>query len=443
MSGDSRQRNPSAKAGGPSRAGRSRQGTGAGTLPVTGDDPPQEPLAYLGRQAIFDTRHRVAAYELLYRSGVTDCARFEDGDQATARVVSNTFMEIGLDTVVGDRTAFINVTRGFILGDCAGLFPRDRVYLEVLESVTLDRLVLDRLRALKDDGHRIVLDDFQYNTDRARLLPLADIVKIEVGGLDEEQIVRLIEPLRAHNVRLLAEKVETHETYDACRSLGFELFQGFYLHRPQVIKGRRLPADRAALLALLARINDPGVQIEELEVIITRDVNLSFRLLRYINSAHFALHTSIESIQHALMLLGTNQVRTWVNLVLLAGIVDKPSYLLTIAMVRARMCQLLAESLGFKDTGSFFTVGLFSALDALMDRPLDQLLADLHLAESLNDALLEHNGPMGEALACVLAYEAAAWDEASFADLGPSDLRRTYLDALRWVEEARSALTGG
>lgn len=244
---------------------------------------------FIGRQPIFDRYLKVYAYELLFRRSDEDESHFVDGNQATSQVILNTFLDIGLDEIVGQKRAFINLTRDFLVEDNPLPFPKDRVVLEILEDVKVDSAVVAAVKRFKEQGHTIALDDFVFKKEWLPLVKVADIIKIDVLAYEREKIRVLVEKLRNYPCKLLAEKIETHEDYEYFQLIGFDLFQGFFLSRPVIVKGQRIPANKINTLQLMAKLNDPDVSVEELDTIISRDVSLSFKMLRYINSAFFAL----------------------------------------------------------------------------------------------------------------------------------------------------------
>lgn len=395
---------------------------------------------FVGRQPIYTRGLEIFGYELLYRSGPENRAGVTDGDQATSRVIVNAFLEIGLEHVVGDRIAFLNLTRSFLLDGGSVPFPRDRVILEVLEDIEIDRRLLESVQALAGAGYRIALDDFVYRPQVRELLAVAEIVKLDVLALGRAGVEREVRQLREFPVHLLAEKVETREEFEYCSGLGFEYFQGYFLNRPHIVRGREIPANRLNALRLLARLQDPDAGAEEIERIVGLDVTLSYRLLRYINSAFFALPRKVDSIRQAVIYLGTRAIRTWVSLLVLAGLGDKPVSLMTTAMIRARMCELLAIEIGAPQPDTWFTVGLFSAVDTLMDLPMQEVLAQLPFTDDIVAALLRREGPIGSALRCALAYERGAWEEADFPAVAPGRCTELHLAALEWADAATRTL---
>ncbi|GIX48625.1 MAG: histidine kinase [Candidatus Tectimicrobiota bacterium] len=395
---------------------------------------------FVGRQPIYDRQLDVFAYELLFRSGEANQARFVDGDLATSQVILNTFLEIGLDTIVGQKRAFINLTRGFLLQDCSHVFPAKRVVLEVLEDVHVDAELLAAVRRLAAAGYTIALDDFVYHERLRPLVELADIVKVDVLALDRETLREHVARLRPYGVRLLAEKVETQDDFAYCKDLGFDYFQGYFFCKPDVVRGQRRPANRLTLLQLLARLQDPEMEFGELEALVSRDVVLSYKLLRVVNAAFYGTR-KVDSLHQALLLLGTRVIASWASMILLAGIDDKPHELMLTALVRAKMCELLALATAQANPATSFTVGLFSALDALLDAPMADILRSLPLTEEVARALLAHEGLLGQTLRCVLGYERGAWDDMPTLGLPPHRVRDAYLQALHWATETSSLLS--
>lgn len=408
-----------------SKADQSASDTGQGLL--NGE------VVYVGRQPIFDRDMQLHAFELLHRSGGNNEANVDDGNKATARVFINTFMELGLDVVTSGRPAFINLTEDMINGDFASLFPPDRIVVEVLEDVEAVESVVQRVAALRDAGYRIALDDFEFRNDLEPLIELADIVKLDVMELGLERLKDEVDRLEPFGVRLLAEKIETAEELEVCQSLGFEYFQGYVFGKPRVFKARANAQSRLTMLELLAAVNDPKVTVSELEQIVRRDVSLSYRLLRYINSAAFSLCVTVESVMQGLLLLGKKLVRTWVNLVVIAGLAGEGSELLARGLVRARMCEILAREDGRAEPETAFTIGMFSIIDSLMGQSMEDVLHQLPFTEEVESALLRLEGDLGGILNAVLDYESGDWEAVDAAARDGGKVRAAYVEALSWT----------
>jgi len=399
-----------------------------------------ETCALVGRQPILDRDQRAFGHELLYRSADGGGPAGVDGDRMTSRVVLDAFLAIGIERVVGNGLAFVNVTREFLLDDDPPPLPRERVVLEILEDAVIDEELIGAVRSWRERGFTIALDDFVYDPRWEPLLPLASVIKVEVPALDEAGLAEHVRRLRRDGVRLLAEKVETRAEFEELRALGFDLFQGYFFARPEVVSGRRLPENRLATVQLLGALQRPDVDLAKVDALVSQDVALSYKLLRCINSAAFALPRRVESIHRAVVFLGLRALKRLVALAAMAGAEDKPSELVRIALVRARMCERLCAALPGIDEDSGFTVGLFSTLESLMDAPLAEILDKLPLAEEVSAALLAGEGLLGEVLACVLAYERCDWDHARAAGLDPAAIGRAYAEAVDWSYQISAGL---
>ena len=395
---------------------------------------------FVGRQPIFDRNSNLYAYELLFRDGSQDHAGVLDGDQATSRVIINVFLEIGLDRMVGPHRAFINFTRRFFIDRESLPLPADRVVLEVLEDVPPDAEVLAGLSAYVRDGYLVALDDFVFDESLRPLIELAHIIKIDLRALSRPVLEEQVQLLRAWDVKLLAEKVETEEEFEYCRQLGFDYFQGYFLSRPNIVQGTHLPPNRLGVLQLMAKLQDPAAEVSDLEEIIGHDVALSYKLLRYLNSAFFALPREVESLRAAVIYLGTQTIQRWASLLLLARLSERPSELMSQSLQRAKMCEMLAKLANYPHSDSYFTVGLFSLLDAVMRVPIQKVVEALPLTSEVRDALLRFEGPYGEALASVIAYEQGFFEEARFAGLAPAQMTEAYLEAVSWGRQATTLL---
>lgn len=398
---------------------------------------------YIARQPIFDRNLDVAFHELLYRSDAhADVAHVVNKEQATSELLVNSLIEIGLDRIASKERVFINFTREYIVGDWAlPLAPR-RVGLELLENETPDARLVDALRERAKQGFMIALDDFIYEPQYDPLLKVAHIVKLDVLALGEEGLRDQVEILKRFPVKLLAEKVETHTQFDLCRSLGFDYFQGFFISQPELLSGTGLRTSRYATLQLLSEVQDPDISLSRLEEVLSQDVALSYKLLRYINSAFFNLSRELKTVRQALVYMGLRALRAWASLVIVLDADDRPHALKELALTRARFCYCLAERLGEEDTGPFFTVGLFSTLDALLGQPMQEVLGSLPLSDETKDALINHSGRVGHILRCAVEHERGQWSECEDLPLTPSEVTEAYCEALAWTEDLMQLTRG-
>ena len=397
------------------------------------------PDVFVARQPIFSRTLDVVGYELLFRGGHVDEALVVDPEGATATVVLNSFTEIGLDRIVADKIAWVNVSREFVLSGLAEAVPPGLVGLEVLEDEMLDDEVFAALKTLKRQGHRLALDDFRFRAGVEPLLALVDVVKLDMVALGREQLAECVRRCEPYDVSILAEKVETRADHQFCAAAGCDLFQGYFFCRPVLMHHRGIAVSRLALLNVVATLHDPAVELGDVEELISRDLSLSLRLLRYINSAFFGLRGEVRSIGQALALLGLENVRRWATLSILANIDDKPSELTVTALVRARFCERAGEQLGLAMPAELFTLGMFSVIDALMDAPMQDVLASLPFPVDMREALVHHRGEKGLLLECVATLETGEFDRAKTIVSGASEI---YTESLIWANAAADSLFG-
>lgn len=403
------------------------------TAPV--EQCPASNQVMVGRQPIFDRDLQVMGYELLYRDSQMNAATFSDGDAVTAKVMLNTFLEIGLEQIVGSHLAFINLTTKFLCENLCDDFPKDRVVLEVLENIPMDDQVLGAMARLSAEGFTLALDDFEYEEKLRPMVEHAQMVKLDVMALGPKRLQRDVAALREFPVKLLAEKIESQEIFEWCKKLGFDYYQGYFFCKPKIIEGKSIPPNQIAILTLLNKLQNPDTKMGEVEKIIKQDVSLSFKVLRYVNSAFFALPKKIDSIGQASCLVGLARLKTWGTLLVMAGMDEKPMELLLMALVRAKMSELLATSLKEGNEDEYFTVGLFSILDALLDKSMAEVLSHVELSDPVRSALIEQNGKLGKVLQCVMAYEVGDWSGVQELGLDLPTLQHSYFEAMGWMGE--------
>jgi EAL and modified HD-GYP domain-containing signal transduction protein len=385
----------------------------------------------LARQPIFDADLKLQAFELLYRA-VGEDGRPLDGGRATATVLVAALADVGLQRLVGEQRAFLNVDREFLMTFRPLPLPADRVVLELVEDQLIDDELVGVLAELVEAGYSLALDNFDYRPEYEPLLGLADIAKLDVQALTPEQQTDNIARLREHGLEIIAEKVETREELESCRRLGITRFQGFFFERPELVKGRPTPTLRLGAIAELLDADDDD--FEALEALIRNDVGVSHKLLRLANSAHVAPRHEVRSIRHALTLIGGRTVRRWTTLLMLAEARGHAHELLVTALIRGRCCEVRALRTTGADPDRAFTAGLFSVADALLDTPLPEVLDALPFDETMTAALLDHAGPEGRILKAVVDYEHGRFDDAA-ADNDVTGLSDAYYDAVEWATE--------
>jgi EAL and modified HD-GYP domain-containing signal transduction protein len=391
--------------------------------------------AYVGRQAIFDRRLNVFGYELLYRDSDENRAQFDDVNQASASTMLNALVEIGLDNLIGNLPAFVNMSADFLLGHYPIPLPPERTVIEVLEDIPVTPALIESLRGLRSQGFRIALDDFLLTDATRPLLSVAHMVKVNVLDVPRDDIAAQYAELKPTGLTLIAEKVSTHDELVFLRDLGFAYFQGYFLEMPVIRKASRMPHDRAKLLRLLATLYDQRLDLRSVEGMVAAEVGLGVRLLKLAGSAALSRSGApIGSLQQAMARLGVQQVAALVVLVLASGFDDKPLELARTVLIRARMCELLARNATIP-SDEMFTAGLLSLLDAILDRPLTEILAQLPLSALVREAL--QGGASRPARIVETARHQNRGDLISLAGTGFSaqSVFMAWYDAVRWADD--------
>ncbi len=400
-------------------------------------------MKYLARQPILNRSRELFAYELLFRNGLQNSCEGIDLEVASTSVLDTSFL-IRFEKITAGHRMFINCPRDFLLREYASLFPPQSVVIEILETIRPDEEVIAACRRLKQAGYTLALDDFVDSPAWAPLVELADILKIDFQLTDRSEQCAIVARYAGRNIRMLAEKVETQEEFAAGMQMGYALFQGYFFCRPEVLRHRTLPSSKVAYLDLLRAATAPEFNIRELASKIKHEASLTFRLLRYLNSAAFGLRSEVRSVRHALSLLGERELRKWIAVVSVSVLADgKPDELMTIPLVRGRFCELLAPLAGLADHASdLFLMGLLSVMDAVLDQPLDSILADLPVRSEIKEALLARTGSYWQLLEIAVAHERADWEKASAllseTEMEEDRVSELYVAAVDWSTALRS-----
>jgi c-di-GMP-related signal transduction protein len=391
----------------------------------------------VARQAILDAQSRVFGYELLCRARPGDTSWNGSPDHASARVLDEALLALGLQSLTEGRTAFVNLSREILVRGAGTLLPVEDVAFEILETIEPDPDVIAACRQLHERGYRIALDDFEPGSPSEAFLPYASFVKVDVLATPWEKVEPLVPRLQQLGLRLVAEKVETREVYEQTKAAGFELFQGYFFCRPQTFAVQPMSARQLTHVRLMAALYRPNVHLGSVEEILKQDPALSVRILRAVNSAGAGLRRNVHSLREAVLLLGLDRIRKWAAVWGLASLNAGAPELLSITMVRARCCELLGECLGRPDKGAgFFLLGLCSLLDVMIRQPMAAVIGELPLCDETREALLGGMTTPRHVLDAVASYERGHWAEAESsaarAGLASRDLPEAFDSALRW-----------
>jgi len=402
--------------------------TGIGTGPIPQLD------AFVGRQAIFDRRLEVVGYELLFRNSEENRARFSDANQASATTMLNAFVEMGLDSLVGSLPVWVNLPADFLNGRYPLPLPPERTVIEVLEDVPVTPQLITALEGFAAEGFKIALDDFILTDETRPLVELASYIKVDVLNVAKEEIKRQYDELKGLGPTLLAEKISTHDEHIFLRDLGFYMFQGHFLEMPIVSKAKRLPHDRVALVKILNALYKDQLDLRELETLIAAEVGLSVRLIKLASSAAMSLGQPIGSVRQAVLRLGVQQVGALIMLIMVAGFDDKPIDLARQALIRARMAEALARHVKLP-ADQLFTAGLLSLLDAILDRPLHEVLKELAVAPVVRQALADTGSQAGKILDTVRHQNRGDMSNVRGSGFSANQVFVAWFDAIRWTQE--------
>jgi c-di-GMP-related signal transduction protein len=401
---------------------------------------------FVARQPIFLLDRKLAAYELLFRASAANVFPVGiDPDKASIDIIANAVGVFGLDALVGPQlTAYINVTRRVMVEALYACLPQGRFVLELLESLQPDGELIAACQTARAAGYGLAIDDYTDQPALLGFLPHMDVIKVDFRLASVETRRSIAQRFAGTGVRLLAEKVETEAEVKEASSLGYTHFQGFFFCKPEMVSRHDVPVSKLVYLQFLSELNKPALDFARLEQVIKQDVGLSIKLLRYLKSAAFGWRTEITSIKHALGLLGERPFRRWASVLVVATLAsDRPAELLQLSLARARFCEHLGPEINMSARAlDLFLVGLFSLMDAVVQRPLPELLTELALPADLIDALTPDAKPnrMRLALDLAIAYERAEWWNVDSACLqlgaAPDRLPKIYGDALTWAASA-------
>jgi EAL and modified HD-GYP domain-containing signal transduction protein len=385
--------------------------------------------AFIGRQPILDIDQQIIAYELLFRhSADASKAVIEDDVRSCAHVLVNTLNDMGAQWLLGDKLAFININAEVLQGD----------FLELLPGLAVDEALIQRIDALRVQGFQISLSTLE-DIGLQSLISHADYVKLDLLKLGLDKALALFAKIKGRPLKAIAEKVETRHDYEACKKAGFKLFQGFYFAHPETLTAKVIHPAYAVVLDILNQVSRKA-EIKDIEACFKRDVALSFKLLRYINSVGFGLSSEIQSIRHAITILGYNQLYRWLTLLMVtAGENSTPPALMKTAITRGRLTELLGQDYFEKaERDNLFIIGVFSLLDAMLEMSMDQALDKLNLPDEVTEALLKREGMYGPFLKLAEACEGAETEKirqiAESLVMDPGKVNKCHIDALAWTE---------
>lgn len=401
---------------------------------------------YAARQPILDRDKALYGYELLFRDGVDNAFPDIDGDEATSKMVEGSQFAFDLGDFLGDKPGFINFTLDTLLKKYPSMLPREQVVIEILETIQPGKRLLAECQQLKEEGYTLALDDYEHKNVWRHFYPYIDIIKIDFRSTNFEQIEEIKQAIADFpHIKLLAEKVETNAEFQQALEQGFSYFQGYFFSRPEMMQTRALSPSQFTLAELLYETSKAEMDLVAIAEVFKRDVTLSYKLLRYSNSSIFKRRAEIETIKHALVVLGQAELKKFLSLLFTAQIsTDKPAELMRLAMTRANFAESLAALGQNIALEKAFLTGMMSLMDAILDEPIESVMEKLPLANEIKDALIHNTGLLATYLNLIKCYETANWKEASgiieALSLDPDKVPDAYHHAVQWANEQMKAL---
>ncbi len=368
---------------------------------------------FVGRQPILSKNKKTFSYELLFRDSLQNSFPGIDEDIGTSRLLSNTFFSIGIREITGNKPAFVNFTRELIVNKTPLLFPKDNIVIEILENVEPDKEVLSAIQEFREKGYKIALDDFIFNNKYKPLIELSHIIKFDLISTPLPTISKLVKTLRLKtNITLLAEKVETYDEFTLAKDMGFSLFQGYFFSKPEIISHASISANKITLLNLISEIGKSDVNFDKLSDIIKNDLSISYKLMKFINSAYYKRPNEISTIREAISFLGEERIKQFVRVIAAAALSDnKPNELMKLSIMRARICELIG---GYVKTEfspeELFVIGLFSTIDAMLDKEMESILEAISFSDKIKDSLLGKNKSFNQLLEICICFEKGRWE---------------------------------
>lgn len=392
----------------------------------------------MARQPIFDQQQKVVAYELLYRVEDDDSPRLE-GPDLNGEMILNVYTSITDAGTIKRVPAFLPVNRELLLSGSIPDLPRKQVVIELEPGDAPDLEYQQAALKLMKDGYRIALFGVRYSNRLDNLLKMAQIVKLDARNLNDVELREQMELMEPFKVAFLAERIDEFSQLEHCIEMGFKLYQGRFLSKPKVVEGRRVSANQVALMQLIQELQKPSTTPEKLEALIVRDPVLTFKLLRIVNSAAYALVRKVDSVAQAVVLLGLEQVKKWATLIAMSTHKDKPEELARVLLIRGRMSELVAEGLHYPNPSGFFMAGMMSGLHAMLDIDQESMLAQVPLGDDIKGAILDGAGLVGQVLKNVIHYESGDWDLLP-ADFDGLLYDKAYRASLKWTQDSMQAM---
>lgn len=407
-----------------------------------------ESNVFVGRQPILDREGGIFGYELLYRNSEINRFPQIDSETATLQVIVNSFLSIGIDKVAGRAMSFINFSGELLAKDIFSRLRPSRVIVEILEDVEITPILISRLREIKAEGFQLALDDFilqeQYMV-YSELFDLIDYVKVDYIAADVDERRRIEKFIHTYpHIRMVAEKIETEAQFKEAKEMGYDLFQGYFFAKPEIIKGTEIPPDLNQHMLIINKLNDDNADVNEIADLILHDISLTYKLLRVINTMNFGVPKKVTSVKQAVVLIGLQELKKWLRILMLHSIGERSTSgrvkaLVAFSLTRARLCELVAKRTGKENSDEYFFIGMFSLLDAIMKKSWDDILPLIPFTEEVAETLRGTRTDMKEYLELAIAVERFDWQKirkiGKRLGVSEAELSAFSYEAIKWSQK--------
>ncbi len=392
----------------------------------------------MARLPVFNRHRHIFAYELVFKNGTSNLFPGIDKAAPPSKLLSSSFFTVGIEQLASGHKAVVNFSRDMLLQGIPAKFSARSTVVMLLDDVRPDEEVLDACRLLVHHGYMLALDKFVYTEDSISLLELVKIIRVDFLHNSSEQIIELVGIAKKYQCKLFADKIDTYADYNRAYNQDFVYFQGSFFTKPENLLNKQISSSQMIYMQLIMEVNRAEFQIKKLESLLKQDAVISYKLLKYLNSATYSRLQPLSSIRQAIAFLGERGTRMFISLIATSSLTEgKPDELIRLSCVRARFLELIGKEL-HQDHGLFFLLGLFSLLDAILDAPMKSLIKQLPVAQDINQALVHDAGPLFPFLHLIKLYEAGQWRELESVmaqlNMDGTKIMNYYLDALRWSE---------
>jgi EAL and modified HD-GYP domain-containing signal transduction protein len=404
-------------------------------------------FAFIARQPILDRNKEIFAYELLFRDGKNNCYPSEERDEATTKLIAKNYQTLGLDDISCSKKSFINFQHETLMSGLPASLDPENIVVDLVAGRCVDSSLIDMCKHVKNMGYKIALEDSRLKPSWNEFLPFVDMLKVNANHESMDFLEKNVNRFIDANVQLVADRVDTYQSFSYFKELGFDYFQGYFFARPESLSNENLPTSKLTLIELMGASSSESFDVESINSVVEHDVGLSYMLLRFINNPMINKRYKITSLRHALNYMGEVEIKKFIALLALANLSDdKPLELLHLSLVRAKFCDLVGAE---KNIGSnpptAFLVGLFSMLDALLDQEMESLIGTLPLVDEVKEALCGGQNDLSVFLMLVRAFESGNWLKviriSKILEIDQKLLHSLFNEAILWGNGLRRSIS--